>query len=121
MLDSDEQPMKAKLSIFVTVSGMAMLVKSVQPSKALSLIIVTELGIVMMVSSVHPLKALLPILFTESGITVEEQPRINSLSVISIIALQLLRESYTAFPSATFIFLMPEQSVKAVEWIRIQI
>jgi hypothetical protein len=71
----------------------------------------------MMVSSVHPLKALLPILFTESGITVEEQPRINSLSVISIIALQLLRESYTAFPSATFIFLMPEQSVKAVQWI----
>ena len=40
-------------------------------------------------------------LVTLSGMTVEEQPAIKVLLPVSMIALQPLRESYFAFPSAT--------------------
>ena len=41
--------------------------------------------------------------FTLEGITVFLQPAINAFSEVSIIALQLSRESYTVFPSSTMI------------------
>ena len=57
-------------------------------------------------------KALSPMLVTLLGITDVEHPTIKVLLLVSIIALQPLRESYTVFPSATMIsmrLLQPEK------------
>ena len=55
--------------------------------------LVTELGMVMEVRPLQPLKASLPMLVTELGMVVFLHPAINSLVEVSIMALQLLRES----------------------------
>ena len=74
-------------------------------------ITVTELGIVMLVKLQQPLKALLPIGVIELGIIVFLQPTIKVLVAVSMIALQLSRESYFGFSVSTTIFvksLQPE-------------
>lgn len=43
------------------------------------------------------------------GITVFLQPAIRVLVIVSMIALQLSRESYTLFPSSTDMDVKPEQ------------
>ena len=48
-----------------------------------------------------------------SGITVFLQPVINVFVDVSIIALQLFRESYTVFPDSTTIDVKPLQKAKA--------
>ena len=62
---------------------------------------VTELGMVMLVRAVHPLNAQSPIHVTESGITVLAHPCIRRFVLVSMMALQLFRESYTLFFSST--------------------
>ena len=64
---------------------------------------VTELGIVTDVNPVQYWNAYLPIVVTESGIVLFLQPAINVFVDVSIIALQLLRESYILFPDSTLI------------------
>jgi len=103
-----EQPVKAQEPIFVTRSGMTMLFKSVQPLKASIPILVTESGMTMLVRLLRPLKASPPISVTESGMTVVAQPTTNLFASVSIIALQLSRESYFLFPSDT-LMLVKEQ------------
>ena len=116
----------------VTELGMITLFKLLQLAKVEYLIVVTELGIIMLVrflqllkqslsisfiesgrvmsfNSSQKAKALLAIFVTELGMTVIEQPKISVLLIVSIIALQLLRESYTGFPSDTIILLRPLQ------------
>ena len=63
--------------------------------------LVTEFGMVMRVKLLQRLNAESPILVTESGITVFWQPAIKVLVAVSIIALQLLRLSYTVLPEST--------------------
>jgi hypothetical protein len=59
----------------------------------------------------HPAKAPAPIPTTESGITVFLQPEIRIFVAVSIIALQLSRESYTVFSGST-VMLTPEKLPK---------
>ena len=76
-------------------------VKSLQPQKAMLPIVVTELG---MVTEVMPeySNALSAIEVTPSGIEVPLQPKSRVLVAVSIMALQLERESYTGLSDATF-------------------
>ncbi len=64
-----------------------------QRSKANSLMDVTELGIVIDVRLVHPSKADIQMDVTVLGITVFLHPARNEFVAVSIIALQLSRES----------------------------
>ena len=65
--------------------------------------LVTLLGMVIVVRPLQTLKAPLPILVTLLGMVVFLQPAISVLDVVSIIALQLSRESYFVFPDSTLI------------------
>ena len=65
-----------------------------QPSKAPEPMEVTELPMVTEVSPEQPSKAYSPIEETELPMVVFLQPTINLFVDVSIIALQLLRESY---------------------------
>ena len=103
------QPEKAYKPIVVTELGMVTEVKPVQYPKALSPIDVTELPMVTEVKPEQPQKALSPIVVTEPGIMVFLQPLIKVLVAVSIIALQLLRESYFVFPLSTTIEVKPLQ------------
>ena len=79
-------------------------VKPEQPEKALSPIDVTEFGMITEVKPPpQPQKAPGPIVVTELGIIVLWHPVIRVLLSVSIIALQLLRESYLGFPFSTTI------------------
>ena len=71
---------KAPLPMDVTISGILIEVKPTQSKKALS-----------------------PIFVTVFGMTVFEHPLIKVFELVSIIALQLLRESYFELPLATVI------------------
>jgi hypothetical protein len=84
-----------------------------QPRKALLPIEVTELGIVTEVSTEQPEKALLPIEVTELGMVVFLQPTINLFVDVSIIALQLSRESYVPLFLSTVTEVSLEQWGKA--------
>ena len=95
------QPEKALLPMLVTLFGMVMDVRLLQPEKALLPMLVTPLGMVMEVRPLQPEKALLPMLVTLFGMVVFIHPAINVFVAVSIIALQLLRESYTMFPDST--------------------
>ena len=64
---------------------------------------VIELGMVMLVKSVQTLKASSPMEVTELGITVFLHPAMSLLLLVSMMALQLLRESYTVLPLSTTI------------------
>jgi hypothetical protein len=79
--------------MWVTDLGTVTLVKP-QPKNALLPMEVTELGMLMLVKPMRPSNALFPIEVTELGITVFSQPTINLLLSLSMMALQLLRESY---------------------------
>ena len=61
----------------------------------------------------HPLNARAPIVVTLEGIIVFLHPSMIVLEDVLMIALQLLRESKTVFPSLTEIDEMPGQLAKA--------
>ena len=61
--------------------------------------VVTELGMLMAVRLVQPKNAQSPMEVTELGMVVFMQPAINVLVAVSIMALQLLRESYFGLSS----------------------
>ena len=61
----------------------------------------TELGIVKLVRPLQPSNAQSPMAVTELGMEVATQPAINVLLAVSMMALQLPRESYVVFPLAT--------------------
>ena len=69
------------------------MVRPEQPPNALKSMLVTELGMDMLVRLEQSLNAPIPMLVTELGMTVFLHPDINSFVAVSIIALQLLRES----------------------------
>ena len=75
--------------------------------------LVTLLGIVTEVKPEQPSKALPPMLVTLLGIIVVLHPECSVFVAVSIIALQLFRESYTGFPSSTTIEVKPEHPPKA--------
>jgi hypothetical protein len=58
-------------------------------------------------------KAIYPILVTLLGIVVFLHPEISVLLAVSMMALQLSRESYFVFPDSTIIEVRAEQLVKA--------
>ena len=68
---------------------------------------------VILVKPVQPLNALYPIEMTEFGMDVFLHPNINLFDAISIIALQLSRESYTVLLLSTTIDSMPVQPANA--------
>jgi hypothetical protein len=86
--------------------------KSLHSSKALMPMKVTALGMVTEVRPSHSSKAISPIEVTLAGITVFLHPCINVLLAVSIIALQLFRESYFVFPLSTWIDSKLEQLEK---------
>jgi len=100
----DEQPEKADPSIVVIELGITICCKDEQPENANSSIVVTELGITICLKDEHPEKALCPIDSTESGMTVFAHPAIIEFVAVSIIALQLFRESYMGLSGKTTIF-----------------
>ena len=83
----------APLPMYVTELLIETVLRLPHPRKAKPPICVTELGMMMEESLSQNLKAWLPMDDTEFGITVLLHPIINSLVAVSIIALQLLRES----------------------------
>jgi hypothetical protein len=84
--------------MLVTLFGMVMEVRPVQDSNAELPMLVTLLGMVMEVRPVQQLNAPSPILVTLLGMTVLLHPRINVFVAVSMMALQLFRESYIVFP-----------------------
>ena len=78
-----------------------MLVSAVHPINAYSPIHFTDSGMLMLVSALHCSNAPSPIHVTDSGITVLANPCIRQFVLVSMMALQLFRESYTLFSSAT--------------------
>ena len=80
-----------------------------QFQKAASSIVVTELGMDIDVRLLQPTNALFPMIVTVLGIIVFWQPVINLLVDVSIMALQLLRESNFVFPLSTTIEVRPLQ------------
>ena len=97
----------------VTELGMVTEVRPEQLAKARSPIEVTELGMVTEVRPEQPVKALSPIEVTKLGMIVLLQPTINLFVDVSIIALQLSRESYVPLFLSTVTEVSPEQSPKA--------
>ena len=100
--------------MLVTLLGIVMEIRPEQWEKTFSPIDVTLLGIVMEVRPEQWEKALFPIDVTLLGIVVFLHPAINVLDDVSIIALQLLRESYLVFPSSTTMDFRPMQSMKVL-------
>ena len=86
------QPLKALSPMLVTELG---IVTEVRPQymKACVPMLVTELGMVTKVRPLQPEKAYSPMLVTELGIIVFLHPAIKVLEFVSMIALQLSRES----------------------------
>ena len=95
------QPLKAESPIEVTLLGIAMEVSPLQPEKAPLPMLVTLFGISMDLRSIQPENALSPILVMLLGIVEFLHPLIIVFDCVSIIALQLLRESYVLFPPST--------------------
>ena len=85
----------------VTPSGILTDVSPEQPSKAWSPMLVTLSGILTDVSSLQKLNAEFPMLVTPSGMVVLLHPFKSVLDDVSIIALQLFRESYLGFAEET--------------------
>jgi hypothetical protein len=80
-----------------------MVSRFVQPEKAELPISTSPFGNPIDVSSVHPSKAHELMVTISSGIFVLLHPFINSFFAVSMIALQLLRESKTVFALSTVI------------------
>ena len=70
-----------------------MLVKSEQSSKAESPISATDLGMARLISPLHSPNAILAIFVTDLGMIVFEHPTTSVFVVVSMMALQLSRES----------------------------
>lgn len=87
-------------------------VRPVQPMKAFQLISVTLLGMVIEVMLVQLMKASSPMEVTLLGITVFLQPTRSSLVDVSMMALQLFRESKTLLLESTVIDAKAEQPEK---------
>jgi hypothetical protein len=85
----------------VTLLGMLIEVKPVHLEKAYCPMDVTLLGMFIELRPLQPEKACIPIEVTFWGIVVFLQPATKVLVDVSIIALQLLRESYFLFPLST--------------------
>lgn len=85
--------MNACKPILVTLFGMLTEIKPVHSEKAPPPILVTLFGMVIDVRPEQPEKAPPPMLVTLLGIVVFLHPNINVLVEVSIIALQLSRES----------------------------
>ena len=102
-----EQAEKAPFSMLVTLLGIVTEVKPGQPEKAYLPMLVTLLGIVTEVKAEQLSKAKSPMLVTLLGIIVVLHPECSVFVAVSIIALQLFRESYTGFPSSTTIEVKP--------------
>ena len=79
--------------MLVTELGITMLVSPVQEAKAPLPMLVTEVGIMMLVSPLKFSNAFMPIFVTELGIMVFLHPAIYVLLDVSMMALQLSRES----------------------------
>ena len=92
-----------------TLLGMVTEVRPRHIEKALLPMLVTLLGMVTEVRPEQPSNAYSPMLVTLLGMIVLLQPAIRVLLAVSIIALQLLRESYFSFPLSTDIEVRPEQ------------
>ena len=75
--------------------------------------LVTELGRVMEVRDSQLKNALSPMLVTELGMVVDWHPAIRVLVAVSIIALQLSRESYIVLPLSTTMVVREEQPANA--------
>ena len=78
---------------------------------------VTEFGSVMEVRPLRPENADSSTFFTELGIVVLLHPAMSALSDFLMIALQLLRESYTVFPLSTIMEVSPLQPEKAPDFM----
>ena len=89
-----------------------MLLSNSQLQNALLLMVVTLAGISIDVRPL-PLKASTPIVVTPSGIIVPLHPTTNVFDVVSIIALQLSRESSFVFFVSTVIVVNLGQELKA--------
>ena len=101
----------ADAPIVVTESGISIEVNFSQPLNALFPIVVTEFGILMSFKPLQPMNELSPMVVTELGITVFEHPLISVLVKVSMMALQLPRESYTLLSSDTERSLKFSQSI----------
>ena len=97
------QPSKAWLPMLVTFLGIVIEVRPLQLLKAAAPMPVTLSGIKMEVRSVQLEKAEEPMLVTLFGIVVFGQPAIRVFEAVSIIALQLSRESYMLLSDSTTI------------------
>ena len=97
----------------VTLPGMVREFRPMQPKKASSPIDVTLFGMVTEVSPLQSSKADSPMDVTLLGIIVSEHPFIKVLVAVSIMALQLSRESYFGLPLSTLIDVKPLQPKKA--------
>jgi hypothetical protein len=86
-------PLNALLPMLVTEFGMVTEVSPEQLQNAPLPMLVTELGMVTEVRLEQPRNASYPMLVTELGMVVFLQPVINVFVDVSMIALQLLRES----------------------------
>ena len=100
--------------MFVTLSGIFMEVRLVQWVKTECSILFTLSGMFMEVRFLQLEKAELPMLVTLSGMIVVEHPTISLLLLVSIMALQPLRESYMVLPSATIMEVRLLQLEKAL-------
>ena len=80
---------------------------------------VTLLGMVTEVRSVQCRKAPLPMDATSMGMNVFLQPASKVLDDVSMMALQLLRESYFALPDSTMIEASLVHVLKAKSWMSV--
>lgn len=108
------QSAKASFPIVSTLLEIVADIKLWQPEKAPMPMLATLLGMIIDAKPKQLVKALLPMLVTLFGIDVFLQPSMSVLLDFSMIALQPLRESYTVFPSSTFIDIKPLQPEKAL-------
>jgi hypothetical protein len=92
---------------------MVTLVRSEQLENASLYILVTEFGISILVRPEQPENAYSPMVVTEFGMMVFLHPAINLLEAVSIMALQLFRESYMLLPDLTVMLVKPEQPENA--------
>ena len=113
MLFNPSQPWKALLPMFVTELGMSMVFSPLHQQNAYHSILVTELGMLMVVSLVQPSKALKPIDVMSLGMIVFLQPTTNRLEFVSMMALQLFRESKKGLSLATVMAVSALQLEKA--------
>ena len=98
--------------MLVTEFGMVMLVRPEHPENALLPMLVTEFGIVMLIKPEQPENAY-SMLVTVLGIKEFIHPAIKVFEAVSMIALQLSRESNFEFPVSTTILVRPEQPENA--------